>query len=917
MHRIFNQVRNLYYLLLILICCYLFSCAYFNTFYNAEISYEKALSIIEESPILDEVEVPEQAKKLLAEAIENSKDILNKYPDSKYVDDAIYIIAKSSFLRDEVAVAESYFNQLLRNYPESTFHSLSEIWLAYTHLRMGMIDTARIEIDSIQAHISKGGENYYLMYNILAEISIFDGDIDNTYLHYEKAAEFAPSRSKKISTYGKLVYFAETNQDKFKASEYLVDLGDVALVALGDIALEKIRIDARMKWITYQRELGNFDGVISEIERLLGLTEFIPEYMQLELELGKVYKAREDIELAKEIFSMIVEKYSRKDETAEAYYQLGFMAIREDFNLDLAREYLESSKSEKPSSFYGRESIELLNKITRYENLLDFYKEAVKNNDENINIQEDNSNYVDDTHNENEMDTNISETNIDKDKKRNFDDLDIEGRFMEMDFGLEIDENTLNSVSTSPDSILFMIGEMLLYDFNHLERSLGKLQTLAEEFPESKYASQALYVLAHFEPDLDWRHKLETKYPNSTFINPDSVITDTSLKAKMEIKRDYAWKLAENSYEESYREFQRLYTEQKDTLSAYISAYISDYYLNDIGRSINHYQTFTDSFPNHNYFSQADNRLKIIKTDLELQKAISQQGIQYKYAIQFFQEEKDFDSVKVLLDVVLQGNNSHFKDAANRLKIVIRNYQELVEEIHMNLSTDEQDSVDQMIAIPVPDIKSNKDSLIYLLAEMFANELEFQDSASYYHNKLVLSYPNSKFRPYSLIALKELEPSGSWENILATDYPDTSIAPDSSLHRLVYHTDIYQDHFVSKQEELIQLCDTYLELFPELIDSSLLFPDTTFIVTDSLEIPYDTISVPVDSIILPMDTTLLRSDTTSNAKPDHNIVTDSLEIPYDTISVPVDSMILPMDTTLLQPDTTSNEKPDNTKDPAP
>ncbi len=72
---------------------------------------------------------------------------------------------------------------------------------------------------------------------------------------------------------------------------------------------------------------------------------------------------------------------------------------------------------------------------------------------------------------------------------------------MEMDFGLEIDENTLNSVSTSPDSILFMIGEMLLYDFNHLERSLGKLQTLAEEFPESKYASQALYVLAHFEPD--------------------------------------------------------------------------------------------------------------------------------------------------------------------------------------------------------------------------------------------------------------------------------------------------------------------------------------------------------------------------------------------------------------------------------
>ena len=60
---------------------------------------------------------------------------------------------------------------------------------------------------------------------------------------------------------------------------------------------------------------------------------------------------------------MIVEKYSKKDETAEAYYQLGFMSLMEDFNLDLAREYFENSKTEKSSSFYARESKELLNKI--------------------------------------------------------------------------------------------------------------------------------------------------------------------------------------------------------------------------------------------------------------------------------------------------------------------------------------------------------------------------------------------------------------------------------------------------------------------------------------------------------------------------------------------------------------------------
>ena len=61
------------------------------------------MKIIEESPILDDDELPSQAKKLLGDAIDNSKLVIKEYPDSKYVDDAIFIIAKASFLRDEIA----------------------------------------------------------------------------------------------------------------------------------------------------------------------------------------------------------------------------------------------------------------------------------------------------------------------------------------------------------------------------------------------------------------------------------------------------------------------------------------------------------------------------------------------------------------------------------------------------------------------------------------------------------------------------------------------------------------------------------------------------------------------------------------------------------------------------------------------
>ncbi|SVE30183.1 uncharacterized protein METZ01_LOCUS483037, partial [marine metagenome] len=241
---------------------------------------------------------------------------------------------------------------------------------------------------------------------------------------------------------------------------------------------------------------------------------------QLELELGKVYKGRGNFDLSKEIFSMIVEKYSKKNETAEAYYQLGFISLMEDFNIDRAREYFESSKSEKSSSFYGKESKDLLVKITHYETLMDLYNEAINNPDDTIKIDKEESSE--------KGDTSISDMNENdiQDENRNFRggvDFDIGAKLENMDFASQKEEIDSHPIGMSPDSILFMIGEMLLYDFNYLERSLEKLKTLVLNYPESKFASQSLYILSHYEPDADWHRQLETKYPSSAFLNPDFV----------------------------------------------------------------------------------------------------------------------------------------------------------------------------------------------------------------------------------------------------------------------------------------------------------------------------------------------------------------------------------------------------------
>ena len=104
------------------------------------------------------------------------------------------------------------------------------------------------------------------------------------------------------------------------------------------------------------------------------------------------------------------------------------------------------------------------------------------------------------------------------------------------------------------------------------------------------------------------------------------------------------------------------------------------------------------------------------------------------------------------------------------------------------------------------------------------------------------------------MALKELEPNGKWENILVTDYPDTSFTPDSTIHQTAYNSIIFEDNFTSDQARMVELCETYLELFPELIDSSLFLTDTTIVIDDSLLIPLDSMSIPIDSLMMPTDT---------------------------------------------------------------
>ena len=184
---------------------FFFSCVYYNTFYNAEVNYEKAEKIIQEtsSSNSDDDKIPAQAKKLLGKAIENSNIVINKYPDSKYVDDAYFIIGRASFLRREFFNAEKYLKKINDYYPDSEYCDESKIWLAYTYLKMDSLDVAKRELNALK-NINQD-KSQFLVNNILAEISIKEDSPFNAYDYYNKSLRHTSKKSEKTSIYLKLL----------------------------------------------------------------------------------------------------------------------------------------------------------------------------------------------------------------------------------------------------------------------------------------------------------------------------------------------------------------------------------------------------------------------------------------------------------------------------------------------------------------------------------------------------------------------------------------------------------------------------------------------------------------------------------------------------------------------------------------
>ncbi|MBN1997153.1 tetratricopeptide repeat protein [candidate division KSB1 bacterium] len=147
------------------------SCAYYNTFYNAKKFYREAEKERKKRERTQVVELTPEEKAQQKKAgtydrsagnragatemqsyqksIEKASKVLEFFPESKYVDDALLLLGKCFYYRREYSKALRKFEEILQLYPDSDIISTARLLMAETYIGMEQYDDAERQLREI------------------------------------------------------------------------------------------------------------------------------------------------------------------------------------------------------------------------------------------------------------------------------------------------------------------------------------------------------------------------------------------------------------------------------------------------------------------------------------------------------------------------------------------------------------------------------------------------------------------------------------------------------------------------------------------------------------------------------------------------------------------------------------------------
>lgn len=342
MKRLFQIAIPLVCTLLPLTAC---KSVYYNTFYNAKQNYQLAEQRRKEMEIPGNRLTPVIYQDLYKRAIAKASAVLDLYPNSKWVDDALLMIGKAFYWREEYADALTKFQELQQNFPNSDHVPEAMYWQGMTLWAMGRVNDARMSLRLITEQID--ADLFGLARLSLAKMEASEG-------HRESALEAYQSLLDEPGTQRALRIQAWRGM-----GDNLLELGryELALEAYQQVLNAKpdtrLNFETRSQIGTVFERQGHLDEALMAYDHMLQIKRLRIYEAEIRLMQARVHRMKNNIAVAEDIYEAVIEKYPRSKYSAEAYYRQGLIAQHTHKDIEKAKTLFDQAGREDRNSEAG------------------------------------------------------------------------------------------------------------------------------------------------------------------------------------------------------------------------------------------------------------------------------------------------------------------------------------------------------------------------------------------------------------------------------------------------------------------------------------------------------------------------------------------------------------------------------------
>ena len=312
-------------------------CAYYNTFYNAKKFYNEASKernkrarsqIVEASPeekeLMKKQGIPTESEADRAsgtemqnyqKAIEKASSLLEFYPKSRWVDDALMLLGECFYYRREYSKAQRKFEELIQLYPNSEYVPGARLLLAKNHIGLQ-------EYDKAEALFREMVVNKDFAKPIREE-----AEYELAGLYYEKGAYDMAADAYRIA--------AKEADDKLINAMSLYRLGECLIFlkqpqeavtvfkrAVKESPNEDFKSQATYKLGEAQSMIGDYEAATRTFSNLLAKELEVKRIPMIKLQLANNLHLKGEEEDALKWYENIIKDHARTDASAKSYFAL-------------------------------------------------------------------------------------------------------------------------------------------------------------------------------------------------------------------------------------------------------------------------------------------------------------------------------------------------------------------------------------------------------------------------------------------------------------------------------------------------------------------------------------------------------------------------------------------------------------------